>query len=216
VQAARRGDPHPPPAWRGVPERGHVDRSRDTEMPLNGPRRAPRNRLTHGLIGLGAYRLVAVRLLRPAPLYDQQRATRLWCLAQHRQDHHQPNAYNDGAWHLADATLFPAGMALYLDGQQVAADPHRHHVAELRRLLAHRHRIAASGTARAPPGSRTANVWCGSPTVATLPPAPGLPTSYSSYPGPAYMDLVGAWPRCWAPAGSRLPEWECLPSRCLD
>lgn len=30
--------------------------------------------------------------------------------------------YNDGGWHLADATLSASGMALYVDGQQVAAD----------------------------------------------------------------------------------------------
>ncbi|WP_133824763.1 LamG-like jellyroll fold domain-containing protein [Actinomycetospora succinea] len=34
-----------------------------------------------------------------------------------------PNAYNDDAWHLAVATLSPAGMVLYVDGAQVAADP---------------------------------------------------------------------------------------------
>ncbi|MEJ2885704.1 LamG-like jellyroll fold domain-containing protein [Actinomycetospora aeridis] len=34
-----------------------------------------------------------------------------------------PNAYNDDAWHLAVATLSPAGMVLYVDGVQVAADP---------------------------------------------------------------------------------------------
>ncbi len=30
--------------------------------------------------------------------------------------------YNDGKWHLATATLSPAGMLLYVDGQQVAAN----------------------------------------------------------------------------------------------
>jgi hypothetical protein len=32
-------------------------------------------------------------------------------------------AYNNGAWHLVDATLGPAGMALYLDGQPVGTNP---------------------------------------------------------------------------------------------
>jgi signal peptidase I len=34
-----------------------------------------------------------------------------------------PAAYNDNAWHLAVATLSPAGMVLYVDGDRVAADP---------------------------------------------------------------------------------------------
>jgi signal peptidase I len=34
-----------------------------------------------------------------------------------------PNSYNDGAWHHVAATLSTAGLRLYLDGQQVAADP---------------------------------------------------------------------------------------------
>ncbi|HZC73140.1 MAG TPA: LamG-like jellyroll fold domain-containing protein [Jatrophihabitans sp.] len=34
-----------------------------------------------------------------------------------------PAGYNDGTWHLADATLSGAGIALYVDGQQVAIDP---------------------------------------------------------------------------------------------
>jgi hypothetical protein len=34
-----------------------------------------------------------------------------------------PNAYNDDAWHLAVATLSPAGTALYVDGDRVASDP---------------------------------------------------------------------------------------------
>ncbi|MEJ2860735.1 LamG-like jellyroll fold domain-containing protein [Actinomycetospora flava] len=34
-----------------------------------------------------------------------------------------PGSYNDDAWHLAVATLSPAGMVLYVDGAQVAADP---------------------------------------------------------------------------------------------
>lgn len=34
-----------------------------------------------------------------------------------------PNSYNDDQWHLAVATLSPAGMVLYVDGAQVAADP---------------------------------------------------------------------------------------------
>ena len=34
-----------------------------------------------------------------------------------------PRAYNDGTWHLLDATLSPAGMSLYVDGQRVANDP---------------------------------------------------------------------------------------------
>ena len=34
-----------------------------------------------------------------------------------------PAAYNDDRWHLAVATLSPAGMVLYVDGVQVAADP---------------------------------------------------------------------------------------------
>lgn len=34
-----------------------------------------------------------------------------------------PAAYNDDQWHLAVATLSPAGMVLYVDGAQVAADP---------------------------------------------------------------------------------------------
>lgn len=34
-----------------------------------------------------------------------------------------PGSYNDGAWHLADATLSAAGMQLYVDGTRVAADP---------------------------------------------------------------------------------------------
>ena len=33
-----------------------------------------------------------------------------------------PAAYNDGTWHLAVATLSSAGMRLYVDGDQVAAD----------------------------------------------------------------------------------------------
>lgn len=33
-----------------------------------------------------------------------------------------PKSYNDGQWHLAVATLSTAGMVLYLDGAQVAAD----------------------------------------------------------------------------------------------
>jgi hypothetical protein len=33
-----------------------------------------------------------------------------------------PAAYNDDQWHLAVATLSPAGMVLYVDGAQVAAD----------------------------------------------------------------------------------------------
>ena len=34
-----------------------------------------------------------------------------------------PTGYNDGQWHHVAATLGPNGMALYIDGQQVAADP---------------------------------------------------------------------------------------------
>ena len=34
-----------------------------------------------------------------------------------------PQAYNDGVWHHAIATLSTAGMKLYLDGQNVASDP---------------------------------------------------------------------------------------------
>ncbi|HSN05714.1 MAG TPA: signal peptidase I [Candidatus Angelobacter sp.] len=34
-----------------------------------------------------------------------------------------PAGLNDGAWHMAAATLGPAGMALYVDGAQVATDP---------------------------------------------------------------------------------------------
>lgn len=34
-----------------------------------------------------------------------------------------PATYKDGAWHLATATLSSAGMLLYVDGAQVAADP---------------------------------------------------------------------------------------------
>jgi len=34
-----------------------------------------------------------------------------------------PDSYNDGTWHHAAATLSPAGMKLYVDGAQVAADP---------------------------------------------------------------------------------------------
>jgi hypothetical protein len=33
-----------------------------------------------------------------------------------------PGVYNNGAWHLADASLSSAGMQLYVDGQLVAAD----------------------------------------------------------------------------------------------
>lgn len=33
-----------------------------------------------------------------------------------------PRTYTDGLWHLADATLSPAGMALYIDGALVAAN----------------------------------------------------------------------------------------------
>lgn len=33
------------------------------------------------------------------------------------------DSYNDGTWHLVDASLSSAGMALYLDGQLVASDP---------------------------------------------------------------------------------------------
>jgi len=34
-----------------------------------------------------------------------------------------PGSYHDGAWHHAAVTLGPGGMALYVDGAQVAADP---------------------------------------------------------------------------------------------
>ncbi|MCZ2404796.1 LamG domain-containing protein, partial [Paenarthrobacter sp. Z7-10] len=34
-----------------------------------------------------------------------------------------PKTYNDGSWHQAVATLSTAGMILYMDGQNVAADP---------------------------------------------------------------------------------------------
>ena len=34
-----------------------------------------------------------------------------------------PASYNDGLWHLAVATIGPAGMALYVDGAQVGTNP---------------------------------------------------------------------------------------------
>ena len=63
----------------------------------------------------------AARQLRPHDLRGRHQASSTFGIALN-QTTHSPNAYNDGSWHLVDATLSPAGMALYVDGALVSTN----------------------------------------------------------------------------------------------